>query len=153
MIFVTHGELEIPSQVLSPSDKSSGKLNNTFIDNSEMPIYYLLQYSSNYSIAWESLWNYYRDRVNDDANENNTHNSKINNIKIIKSKSFEYKTKVMECTSDDHDDNNNNNNNNNNSNSNNNDNINTLDTEVVAQVKYLRNFFKISRFYLQLIVE
>ena len=142
MIFVTHGELEIQSQVLSPSDKSSGKLNNTFIDNSEMPIYYLLQYSSNYSIAWESLWNYYRDRVNDDANENNTHNSKINNIKIIKSKSFEYKTKVMEWISDDDDDNNNNSNNNNsssnnnNSNSNNNNNnFNTLDKEVVAQVK------------------
>ena len=142
MIFVTHGELEIQSQVLSPSDKSSGKLNNTFIDNSEMPIYYLLQYSSNYSIAWESLWNYYRDRVNDDANENNTHNSKVNNIKIIKSKSFEYKTKVMEWISDDDDDNNNNSNNNNsssnnnNSNSNNNNNnFNTLDKEVVAQVK------------------
>ena len=95
-------------------------------------------------MAWESLWNYYRDRVNDDANENNTHNSKINNIKIIKSKSFEYNTKVMEWISDDDDDDNNNNSNNNNSssnnnnsnsNNNNNNNFNTLDKEVVAQVK------------------
>ena len=113
-----------------------------------MPIYYLLQYSSNYCMTWESLWNYYRDRVNDDANENNTHNSKINNIKIIKSKSFEYKAKVMEWTSDDDDDDddddvNNNSNNNKSSNDNNNsnnNNVNKLDREVIDQVKYLGNF-------------
>ena len=99
-------------------------------------------------MTWESLWNYYRDRVNDDANENNTHNSKINNIKIIKSKSFEYKAKVMEWTSDDDDDDddddvNNNSNNNKSSNDNNNsnnNNVNKLDREVIDQVKYLGNF-------------
>ena len=96
-------------------------------------------------MTWESLWNYYRDRVNDDANENNTHNSKINNIKIIKSKSFEYKAKVMEWTSDDDDDddvdnNSNNNKSSNDNNNSNNNNVNKLDREVIDQVKYLGNF-------------
>ena len=30
----------------------------------------LLEYSDNYSITLRGLWNYYRDRVNDTANEN-----------------------------------------------------------------------------------
>ena len=45
------------------------------IDNTEdldivMPMYNLLEYSDNCSMTSESLWNYYRDEVNDDANEN-----------------------------------------------------------------------------------
>ena len=36
-----------------------------------------------------SLWNFYRDKVHDDANENV--NNRINNNKTITSKSFEYK--------------------------------------------------------------
>ena len=43
-----------------------------------------------------SLWNYYRDKVNDDENENNAANNwinkRINNNKMITSKSFEYKS-------------------------------------------------------------
>ena len=39
----------------------------------------LLEYSDNYSITSRSLWNYYRDEVNDDANENNASRIKINN--------------------------------------------------------------------------
>ena len=39
-----------------------------------------------------SLWNYYRDEINDDANENASDN-RINNNKTIRSKSFEYKIK------------------------------------------------------------
>ena len=31
----------------------------------------LLEYSDNYSIISGSLWNHYRDEVNDDVNENN----------------------------------------------------------------------------------
>ena len=42
-----------------------------------------------------SLWNYHRDRVNDDPNENNTDNSRLDNCKTVTSKSFEYKTKVI----------------------------------------------------------
>ena len=51
-----------------------------------MPMYTLLDYSDNYSIASGSLWNYYRDEVNDDANgNNNVGNYKINNNKTITS--------------------------------------------------------------------
>ena len=56
-----------------------------------MPMYNLLKYSDNCSMTSESLWNYYRDKINDDANENNSARNKINNNKTITSKSFEYK--------------------------------------------------------------
>ena len=45
-----------------------------------MPIYSLLVYSDNYSTTSGSLWNYNRDEVNDDLNENNiANNYEINN--------------------------------------------------------------------------
>ena len=41
-----------------------------------------------------SLWNYYRDEVNDSADENNdANNFRINNSETTRSKSFEYKKK------------------------------------------------------------
>ena len=47
-------------------------------------------YSDNYSITSGSLWNYYRDKVNDHANKNNdVGNYKINTNKTIANKSFE----------------------------------------------------------------
>ena len=69
-------------------------MNNTFIDNAEdidivMLTYNLLEYSDNYSMTSGSLWNYYRDEVNDDENENdNANNNRINNNKIITSQFF-----------------------------------------------------------------
>ena len=42
-----------------------------------------------------SLWKYYRDKVNDAANENNAANFRINNSKTTTSRSFEYKTKLI----------------------------------------------------------
>ena len=62
------------------------KINNTFIDNAEdldtvMPIYNLLGHSDIYSMTSGSLWNYYGDDINDDANENNDARNKINNNK------------------------------------------------------------------------
>ena len=43
-----------------------------------------------------SLWNYYRDEVNDDANENNSStNYRINNNKTTARKFFEYKTEYF----------------------------------------------------------
>ena len=64
-----------------------------------------------------SLWNYYSDEINDDANENA--NYKINNSKTIMSKDFEYKTKITGSMP----------------------NINNiLDAEVVVTFKYLSNF-------------
>ena len=51
-------------------------INNTFIDNAEdldivISMYISLEYSDNYSKTSGSLWNNYRDEVNDSANENN----------------------------------------------------------------------------------
>ena len=54
----------------------------------------------NYSMVSESLWNDYRDNINDDENENNDECNKEYNTKIIKSMSFENKTKIVRSTSD-----------------------------------------------------
>ena len=83
-----------------------------------MPIHNLVEYNDNYSMTG-SFWNYYRDEVNDDANENNADNYRTNNNKGMTSKSFKYKTKIIESIPDDN---------------------NTLDTEVVVSLKYWTNF-------------
>ena len=55
-----------------------------------MPMYNPLEYDENYSMASGSLSNYYRDKLNDNANENNAAvNYRINN-KRTTSKSFKY---------------------------------------------------------------
>ena len=68
------------------------------------------------------MWNYYRGKINDDANENNAANNRINNNKTITSKSFECKTKLIGTTP--------------------NNNSNLLDAEVVVPLKYLSNFWR-----------
>ena len=50
------------------------KINITLIDNAEdlaisMPIYNLLQYNQNYFMTSGSLWNHYRDEI-DDVHDN-----------------------------------------------------------------------------------
>ena len=85
-----------------------------------MPVYNLLEYSANYSMASGKLWNY-RDEVNDDTNENSANRNKINNNKTISSKSFKYNTKLIGRTP-------------------NNNNI--IDAEVVVPSKYLSNFWR-----------
>ena len=79
----------------APFRSCISKINNTFTDNAGdfdivMPMYNFLEYSDNYSITSGSLWNCYRDEINDDANENA--NNRINKSKTMASKSFEYKT-------------------------------------------------------------
>ena len=53
--------------------------------------------------SW-SLWNFYRDEINDSAFEKNDGGSKINNKKNKQTKktsrSFEYKTKIVRRTPD-----------------------------------------------------
>ena len=69
-----------------------------------------------------SLWNYYRDEVNDSAEENNdANNFGINNNKTATSKSFEYRTKLIGHTPN---------------------NKSGLDTEVVLPLRYLSNFWR-----------
>ena len=47
-----------------------------------MPMYNLLEYSDNNSTTSGSLWNYYRDEMSDNSNENNdAGNYGINNNK------------------------------------------------------------------------
>ena len=67
------------------------------------------------------MWNYYRDEINDDGNENNDNSNNINYNNIITSKSFEYKTKFIGTTPN---------------------NYNILDTQVVVSVKFLINLLR-----------
>ena len=55
-----------------------------------MPMYNLLEYSKNYRKTIGSLYNYYRDELNDDANLNNFANNNV-----VSSNSFQYKNKII----------------------------------------------------------
>ena len=59
-----------------------------------MPMYNLLEYSDSYSMTSGSLWNYYRDKINDGVNKIN----RINKNKTIAGKSFKYKKKLIGIT-------------------------------------------------------
>ena len=70
------------------------KINGVLIENAEdldivMPMYNLLECSKNYSKASGSLWNYYRDELTDETNDDNNLNKNV-----IKSKSFKYETSI-----------------------------------------------------------
>ena len=112
----------------APFRSCISKINDIFIDNAGdldivMPMYNLLEHSGNYSMASGGLWNYYKDEVNDSANESNdTSNFRINNAKTPTSKSFEYKTKLIGSSMP--------------------NNNKRLGAEVVAQLKYLSNFWR-----------
>ena len=54
-----------------------------------MPMYNLLEYSKNYRKTIGSLYNYYRNELSDDADDNN-----FDNIKVINSNTFKYKNKI-----------------------------------------------------------
>ena len=81
----------------APFRSCISKINNTLIGNAEylhifMPMYNVLEYNDNYSMTSRSLWNFYEDKINDSANENNdANNYRINKNKTTTSKSFEYK--------------------------------------------------------------
>ena len=54
-----------------------------------MSMYHLLEYSKNYRKTIGSLYNYYRDELSDDADDNN-----FDNIKVVNSNTFKYKNKI-----------------------------------------------------------
>ena len=56
-------------------------------------MYNLLKYSKNYSKTSGSLWNYYRDELTDETNDNNGLNKNV-----INSESFKYKTSITGST-------------------------------------------------------
>ena len=80
-----------------------------------MPMYNLLGYSKNYRKTIGSLYNYYRDELSDDPDDNH-----FNNIKVVNSNTLKFKNKII-------------------------DNINnqgTKDTELAIPLKYLGNFWR-----------
>ena len=92
----------------APFRSCISKINNTLIDNAEdvdtvMPMYIFLEYSNNFSMTSGSLWSYYRDELNDSANEIDDNDNMINKKKAktsryktsIRSSSNEYKTKII----------------------------------------------------------
>ena len=54
-----------------------------------MSMYNLLEYSKNYRKTIGSLYNYYRDELSHDADDNN-----FDNIKVVNSNTFKYKNKI-----------------------------------------------------------
>ena len=54
-----------------------------------IPMYNLLEYGKNYRKTIGSLYNYYRDELSDDADDNN-----FDNIKVVNSNIFKYKNKI-----------------------------------------------------------
>ena len=55
-----------------------------------MSMYNLLEYSKNYRKTLRLLYNYYRDELSDDADDNN-----FDNIKLVNSNTFKYKNKII----------------------------------------------------------
>ena len=71
------------------------RINNELIEDADdlnivMPMYNLLEHSKNYRKTVGSLYNYYRDELNDDANLNNFANNNV-----VSSNSFQYKNKII----------------------------------------------------------
>ena len=71
------------------------RINGELIEDADdldtvMPMYNLLEYSKNYRKTIGSLYNYYRDELNDVANLNNFANNNV-----VSSNSFQYKNKII----------------------------------------------------------
>ena len=70
------------------------KINNEFIEDADdldivIPMYNFLEYSKNYRKTIGSLYNYYRDELNDDNNPN-----ELPNTNVVNSNTFKYKNKI-----------------------------------------------------------
>ena len=71
------------------------RINGELIEDADdldivLSMYNLLKYSKNYRKTIGSLYNYYRDELSDDADDNN-----FDNIKVINSNTFKYKNKII----------------------------------------------------------
>ena len=78
------------------------RINGELIEDADdldivMPMYNLLEYSKNYKKTIGSLYNYYRDELSDDADDNN-----FDHIKVVNSHTFKYKNKIIRNTYDVH---------------------------------------------------
>ena len=70
------------------------KVNGELIENAQdldivMPMYTLFEYSKNFRKTTGSLFNYYRDELTDEANDDNGPNKNV-----VNSNSFKYKTSI-----------------------------------------------------------
>ena len=70
------------------------RINGEFIEDADdldivMSMSNLLEYSKNYRKTIGSLYNYYRDELSDDADDN------FDNIKVVNSNTFKYKNKII----------------------------------------------------------
>ena len=70
------------------------RINGELIEDADdldmvMSMYNLLEYSKNYRKTIGSLYNYYRDELRDDADDNN-----FDNINVVNSNTFKYKNKL-----------------------------------------------------------
>ena len=71
------------------------RINEELIEDADdldivMPMYNLLEYSKDYRKTIGSLYNYYRDELSDDNDNDN-----FGNIKVVNSKAFKYKNKII----------------------------------------------------------
>ena len=71
------------------------RINNELIEDADdldivMPMYNLVEYSKNYRKTIGSLYNYYRDELNNDADNNNFANNNV-----VSSNTFNYKNKII----------------------------------------------------------
>ena len=74
------------------------RINGELIEDADdldivMPMYNLLEYSKNYRKTIGSLYNYYRDELNNDADNNNFANNNV-----VSSNTFNYKNKIIDNT-------------------------------------------------------
>ena len=84
----------------SPFVSCITRINGELIEDADdldlvMSMYNLLEYSKNYRKTIGSLYNYYRDELSDDADDNS-----FDNIKIVNSNRFKYKNKKTGNTYD-----------------------------------------------------
>ena len=73
---------EVTFQNWAPFTKCISRINNTGRDNAHdidivMPIYNLIEYSDNYSKTSGSLWQYYKDDLNDNTANSDSFKSKV----------------------------------------------------------------------------
>ena len=84
---------EMNRQVLlknnAPFISCISEINGVLVENAEnldivMPMFNLLEYSKNYSKTSGSFWNYYRDELTDDTNDNNNPNKNVISLLSIR---------------------------------------------------------------------
>lgn len=82
----------------APFTSCLSKISSTLISNAEdldiaMLMYNLVEYSANYSVTSRTFCKYYRDKMNDDENENTNYDFSIDNRKTLTNKHLSIRQK------------------------------------------------------------